>query len=64
MHRTVGKSPFEVVYGLQPIGPKELAPHPTTQQFSRDFEVIAKENKRLREEDRLKIEKKNAKYVE
>ena len=34
MHRTVGKSPFEVVYGLQPIGPMELAPHPTIQQFS------------------------------
>ena len=64
MHRTVGKSPFEVVYGLQPIGPMELTPHPTIQQFSRDAEVRAKEIKKLHEEVRLKIEKKNAKYVE
>ena len=64
MHRTVGKGPFEVVYGLQPIGPMELAPHPTIQQFSGDAEVRAKEIKKLHEEVRLKIEKKNAKYVE
>ena len=64
MHRTVGKSPFEVVYGLQPIGPMELAPHPTVQQFSGDAEVRAKEIKKLHEEVRLKIEKKNAKYEE
>ena len=64
MHRTVGKSPFEVVYGLQPIGPMELAPHPTIQQFSGDAEVRGKEIKKLHEEVRLKIEKNNAKYVE
>ena len=64
MHRNVGKSPFEVVYGLQPIGPMELAPHPTIQQFSEDAEVRAKEIKKLHEEVRLKIEKNNAKYVE
>ena len=64
MHRTVGKSPFEVVYGLQPIGPMELAPHPTIQQFSGDAEVRAKEIKKLHKEVRLKIENNNAKYVE
>ena len=47
MHRTVGKSPFEVVYGLQPIGPMELAPHLTIQQFSGDAEVRAKEIKKF-----------------
>ena len=56
MHRTVGKSPFEVVYGLQPIGPMELAPHPTIQQFSGDAEVRAKEIKKLHKEVRLKIQ--------
>ena len=64
MHRTVGKSPFKEVYGLQPIAPMELAPHPTIQEFSGDAEVRAKEVKRLHEEVRLKIKKKNAKYVE
>ena len=58
MHRTVGKSPFEVVYGLQPIRPMELAPHSTIQQFSGDAEVRAKEIKKLHEEVRLKIEKR------
>ena len=64
MHRTVWKSPFQVVYGLQPIGPMELAPHPTIQQFSGDAEVRAKQIKKFHEEVCLKSEKKNAKYVE
>ena len=64
MHRTVGKSPFEVIYGLEPIGPMELAPHATIKQFSGDVEVRAKEIKKLLEEVCLKIEKQNAKYVE
>ena len=64
MHRTVGKSPFEVVYGLQPIGHMELAHHATIKQFSGDAEVRAIEIKKLHEEVRLKIEKQNAKYVE
>ena len=64
MHRTVGKIPFEVVYGLQSIGPMELAPCATIKQFSGDAEVRAKEIKKLHEEVRLKIEKQNAIYVE
>ena len=47
MHRNVGKSPFEIVYGLQLIGPMELAPHDTIKQFSGDAEVRAKEIKKL-----------------
>ena len=47
MDRTVGKSPFEVVYGLLSIGPMELAPHATIKQFSGDAEVRAKEIKKL-----------------
>ena len=64
MHRTVGKNPIEVVYGLQLIGPMELAPHATIKQFSGDTKVRAKEIKKLHEEVRLKIEKQDAKYVE
>ena len=64
MHRTVGKSPFEVVYGLQLIRPMELAPHATVKQFSRDVEVRTKEIKKLHEEVRLKIERQNVKYVD
>ena len=61
---TIGKSPFEVVYWLQSIGPMDLVPHAITKQFSEDAEVRAKEIKKLHEDVRLKIEKQNAKYVE
>ena len=64
MHRIVGKSPIEVVYGLQLIGPMEIAPHATIKQFSGDAKVRVKEIKKLHEEVRLKIEKHDAKYVE
>ena len=49
-HRTIGKSPFEVVYGLQPIGFMDLAPHAITKQFREDVEVRAKEIKKLLED--------------
>ena len=58
------RSPFEVVYGLQPIGLMDLATHATTKQFNGDAKVRAKEIKKLHEDVRLKIEKQNAKYVE
>ena len=63
-HRSIGKSPFEVVYGLQLIGPMDLATHATTKQFSEDAKVRDKEIKKLHEDVHLNIENKNAKYVE
>ena len=63
-HRCIGKSPFEVVYGLKLIGPMDLATHATTKQFSGDAKVRDKEIKKLHEDVHLNIEKKNAKYVE
>lgn len=47
--RTTGYSPFEVVYGQNPISPLELAPLPTTQQFSGDAEERVKFIKKLHE---------------
>ena len=47
--QTIGHSPFEVVYGLNPIGPLELAPLPVTKHFSGDVEEQAKEIKKLHE---------------
>ena len=63
MHQNIRRSPFEVVYGLQPIGPLDLAPHATSKQFSGDTEIRTKEIKKLHEEVRLKIEKQNEKYM-
>ena len=53
MHQSSGRSPFEVVYGLQLIGPLDLVPHATSKQFSRDAEIIAKEIKKLHKEVRF-----------
>jgi hypothetical protein len=41
--QTTSHSPFEAVYGLNPIGPLELAPLPVTKHFSGDAEERAKE---------------------
>ena len=60
----IGKSPFEVVYGLQPIGPFDLAPRAISKQFSSDVELRAKEIQKLRENVRKVIKKQNLKYEE
>ena len=50
------------MYGLNPIGPLELAPLPVTKHFSGDAEERAKEIKKLHEQIRGSILKKNEKY--
>ena len=49
-NQTTSHSPFEVVYGLNPIGPLELAPFLVTKHFSGDAEERAKEIKKLYEQ--------------
>ena len=63
MSQSIGMNPFEVVYGFQPIGPLDLAPHAKSIQFSGYIEIRAKKIKKLHEEVRLKIEKQNEKYM-
>uniref|UniRef100_A0A2N9IIC5 Reverse transcriptase n=1 Tax=Fagus sylvatica TaxID=28930 RepID=A0A2N9IIC5_FAGSY len=60
--QTTGHSPFEAVYGLNPIGPLDLAPLPVTNHFSGDAEERAKEIKKLHEQIRGSILKKNEQY--
>jgi hypothetical protein len=60
--QTTGHSPFEAVYGLNPIGPLELAPLPVTKHFSGDAEERAKEIKKLHEQIRGSILRNNEKY--
>jgi hypothetical protein len=50
------------VYGLNPIGPLELAPLPVTKHFSGDAEERAKEIKKLHEQIQGRILKKKEKY--
>uniref|UniRef100_A0A2N9HXI8 CCHC-type domain-containing protein n=1 Tax=Fagus sylvatica TaxID=28930 RepID=A0A2N9HXI8_FAGSY len=61
VNQTTSHSPFEAMYGLNPIGPLELAPFPVTKHFSGDAEERAKEIKKLHEHIRGSILKKNEK---
>ena len=53
-----------MVYGLQPIGPLDLAPHVISKQFSSDVELRTKEIQKFHEDVKKKIEKQNLKYEE
>ncbi|CAL2257294.1 unnamed protein product [Prunus armeniaca] len=60
--QSTGSSPFMVVYGSNPISPLDLAPLPTSYQFSGDAEERAKNIKKLHEQVRERIIKQNEKY--
>lgn len=57
-----GHTPFEVVYGKNPISPLDLVPLPVNNHFSGDAEARARQIKELYEEARERILKQNEKY--
>ncbi|GJW99531.1 putative reverse transcriptase domain, zinc finger, CCHC-type, aspartic peptidase domain protein [Tanacetum coccineum] len=61
--QTTGKSPFEIVYGCNPLSPLDLVPLPVTSNYSSDADVRAEKIKELHEQVRGKIEKQNQKYA-
>ncbi|GKV22635.1 hypothetical protein SLEP1_g32490 [Rubroshorea leprosula] len=61
-NQATGKCPFEVVYGVRPLSPLDLAPLPTSRQFSADAEQRAKEIKKLYEEVREKLQRQTIRY--
>lgn len=61
---TTKSSPFEVVYGLNPLVPVELIPSSDARTISRDAEERAKEMKILHEKVRAQIVKANQRYQE
>ncbi|GJX88764.1 putative reverse transcriptase domain, zinc finger, CCHC-type, aspartic peptidase domain protein [Tanacetum coccineum] len=62
--RTTGKTPFEVVTGVNPITPLDLTPIVKPAHFSFEGEEQAKQVQQLHENVRAHIEKQNAKYKE
>jgi hypothetical protein len=60
-NRTTRRSPFEIVYGRQPMHFYDLAPLPEMEKNSLKGESVAETMKELHEEIRLKIEESNAK---
>ena len=60
MHSATKLSPFEVVYGFNPLTPLDLLPLPDPKEVSLDGEKRAEQIRALHEEVRRRIEKNNA----
>jgi hypothetical protein len=63
VHSTTGFSPFEIVYGFNPLTPMDLIPFPFEERVSLDGEKKAKMVRQLYEGVQLQIEKKNRLYA-
>jgi hypothetical protein len=63
VHSTTSFSPFEFVYGFNPLTPMDLIPLPFEKKVSLDGEKKAKMVRQLYEGVRLQIEKKNRLYA-
>jgi hypothetical protein len=63
VYSTTGFSPFEIVYGFNPLTPMDLIPLPFEEKVSLDGKKKAKMVRQLHEGVRLQIEKKNRLYA-
>jgi hypothetical protein len=63
VHSTTDFSPFEIVYGFNPLTPLDLLPLPVNERISLDGQKNAEMVKKLHESVRQHIEKKNEQYA-
>jgi hypothetical protein len=63
VHSTTDFSPFEIVYGFNPLIPLDLLPLPVNKMTSLDGQKNAEMVKKLHESVQQHIEKKNAQYA-
>ena len=63
VHSTTGHSPFEVVYGFNPLTPLDLIPLPISKIVHKDGKKKAEYVKQLHEKVRQQIEKKTEQYA-
>ena len=56
-HSTTGKSPFEVVYGFNPLSPLDILPLPLQERANMDASARATYLKKMHEETRHTIER-------
>ena len=63
VHSTTNFSPFEIVYGFNPLTPLDLLPLPINEMTSLDGQKNAEMVKKLHESVRKHIEKKNEQYA-
>jgi len=63
VHSTTDYSPFEIVYGFNPLTPLDLIPLPVDERVNLDGNKKAQVVKDLHAKIRQQIEKKNEKYA-
>ena len=63
MHSTTSCSPFELVYGFNPLTPLDLIPLPIDERASLDGKRKAELVQSIHEKARLQIEKRNEHYA-
>lgn len=63
VHSTTNHSPFEVVYGLNPLTPLDLIPLPMNNQVHQDDKKKAKYVWQLHEKVKQEIEKRTQQYA-
>ena len=63
VHSTTNLSPFEIVYGFNPLTPLDLLPLPVNEMTSLDGKKKAEMVKKLHESVQKHIEKKNEQYA-
>ncbi|XP_028223356.1 uncharacterized protein LOC114404708 [Glycine soja] len=64
VHSTTNCSPFEIVYGFNPLTPLDLLPMPNIAMFKhKDTQAKAEYVKKLHKQVKAQIEKKNASYA-
>ena len=63
VHSTTNFSPFECVYGFNPLTPLDLLPLPVNERASLDGQKKAEKVKKLHESVQQHIEKKNEQYA-
>ena len=63
VHSTTNFSPFEIIYGFNPLTPLDLLSLPVNEMTSLDGEKKAEMVKKLHESVRQHIEKKNEQYA-
>jgi hypothetical protein len=63
VHSTTDNSPFEIVYGFNPLTPLDLIPFPVDERVSLDGNQKAQVVKDLYAKIRQQIEKKNEQYA-
>lgn len=63
VHSITNFSPFEIVYGFNPLRPLDLLPLPIDERFSLDGKRKVEMVRQLHEKVKIQIEKKNDQYA-